>query len=187
MTAIFDVLVNTDDIAVLGGPAQIDVAVDIGPQGTRGAKFFVGSGDPNTITLPETPILGDFYINSSTSSHYGWMYVYTQSPSGNIWQQAIKLQPSIYSTNVEITFDSIGQSTVSIPLSEIVSDVTILDSNRYTVQVTPIHSNPISFSINSKTISSSNLEIDIEAIEYSSSSWQILQGTIEVGVTVSVV
>jgi len=142
MTAIFDVLVNTDDIVVLGGPPQIDVAVDIGPQGTRGSKFFVGVGNPNTLTLPEIPQLGDFFVNSSTASNYGWMYIYTQSLSGNTWEQAIKLQPAIYTSNVEIILNSNGLGTITVPLSEIVSDVTITDPNSYVVQTTLIHSNP---------------------------------------------
>lgn len=188
MTTIFDVLVNTDDIVVLGGPSQIDVSVDIGPQGTRGAKFFVGSGNPNTLTLPETPQLGDFFVNSSTASDYGWLYVYSQTVSNtNTWTPALKLQPSIYSSNVEATFDSSGLSTVEVALSDIVSDVTITDSSRYIVQVTPVYSNPVALSINSKTVSSGNININLEAIEYYSSTWQNLQGTVTLGVTISVV
>lgn len=187
MTAIFDVLLNTDDIVVLGGPSQIDVAVDVGPPGTRGAKFFVGAGNPNVIALPETPALGDLFINSSTASDYGWMYVYTQSLSGNTWQQAIKLQPAIYTSNVEITLDSSGLGTISIPLSEIVSDVTITDPDSYIVQLTLIHSNPGSIVVNSKSVVSSNLVINIEAIEYSSSTWQALQGVVDMALTISVV
>lgn len=187
MTAIFDVLLNTDDIVVLGGPTQIDVAVDIGPQGSRGAKFFVGAGNPNTLTLPEIPALGDFFVNSSTASEYGWLYVYTQSPSGNTWEPALRLQPAIYTSNVEVTFDSSGLATMSVPLSSIVSDVTITDPELYVVNVTPIHSNPASIVVNSKSVSSSNLLINVEAIEYSSSVWQPLQGVIDLGLTISVV
>lgn len=187
MTAIFDVLVNTDDIVVLGGPSQIDVAVDIGPQGTRGAKFFVGAGNPNTLTLPEIPALGDLFINSSTASDYGWMYIYTQSLSGNTWEQAVKLQPAIYTSNIEITLDSGGLGTITIPLSEIVSDVTITDPDSYVVQLTLIHSNPGTVVVNSKSIVSSNLVINVEAIEYSSSTWQALQGIVDMGLTISVV
>jgi hypothetical protein len=187
MTAIFDVLVNTDDIVVLGGPSQIDVAVDIGPPGTRGAKFFVGAGNPNTLTLPETPQLGDFFVNSSTASEYGWMYIYTQSLSGNTWEQAIKLQPAIYSTNFEITLDSSGLGTITVPLSSIVSDVTITDPDSYIVQITLIHPHPAFVVVNSKSVASSNLVINIEALEYESSTWQPLEGTTDAALTISVV
>lgn len=187
MTAIFDVLVNTDDIVVLGGPSQIDVSVDIGPNGERGSKFFVGSGNPNTLTLPEIPALGDFFVNSSTASEYGWLYIYTQTPSGNNWEPALRLQPAVYTSNVEVTFNSNGLAIMTIPLSSILSDVTITDPESYVVNITPIHSNPVTVVVNSKTISSSNLVTNIEAIEYSSSTWQALQGVIDLGVTISVV
>ena len=63
-----DVLLNTEDVVVLGPPETIDVLVDIGPQGTRGTKFIVGSGEPNPQTssgvlLGQTLILNDMYIN----------------------------------------------------------------------------------------------------------------------------
>lgn len=188
MTAIFDVLLNTDDIVILGGPSQIDVSVDVGPKGDRGAKFFIGSGNPNTLTFPESPIIGDFFINSSTASDYGWLYIYAQTVSNtNNWQPALRLQPALYSQNVETTFDSGGFSTLQIELSSIVSDVSITDPDRYIVQITPIHSNPISIVVNSKTISSGYLDINLEAIEYASSSWQNLQGVVDLALTISVV
>lgn len=187
MTAIFDVLLNTDDIVVLGGPSQIDVSVDVGPQGVRGSKFFVGAGDPNSITFPESPILGDFFINSSTGSQYGWMYVYTSTPSGNIWEPALNIQPAIYTSNIEATFNSSGIATIEVPLQNILSDSTIVNVDSYVIQITPIHSNPIAISINSKSIISSSLFFDVEAIEYFSSNWQPLQGVVDLGVNISVV
>jgi hypothetical protein len=65
-----DVLLNTEDVVVLGPPETIDVLVDIGPQGTRGTKFIVGSGEPNGQTssgvlLGQTLILNDMYIDVS--------------------------------------------------------------------------------------------------------------------------
>lgn len=190
MTAIFDVLLNTDDIVVLGPPPVIDVSLDLGSQGQRGSRYFVGSGNPNTSgVLPsgEEVLLGDLFINSSTASQYGWLYVYTQTPSGNTWSPAIKLQPSLYTRYVEASFGVTGIATLTIPLSEIVSDVTISDADRYVVQITPVHNNPIALSVNSKTISSSNLQIIVEAIEYSSTTWQPLNSTIDLAVTISVV
>jgi hypothetical protein len=67
------------------------------------------------------------------------------------------------------------------------SDVTITDPDRYVVQITPIHSNPAVIVVNSKTVASSNLNVFVEAIEYSSSTWQNLQGVVDLGVTISVV
>ena len=41
-----DVLLNNDDITVLGPPETVELLVDIGPTGTRGSQVFVGVGDP---------------------------------------------------------------------------------------------------------------------------------------------
>ena len=43
-----EVLVNTDDITVLGPPAQVNVQLDIGATGNRGSQIFVGTGNPNS-------------------------------------------------------------------------------------------------------------------------------------------
>ena len=40
--AIFDVVVNTDDLVVLGPPDVIDLAISVGQQGNRGATFMRG-------------------------------------------------------------------------------------------------------------------------------------------------
>ena len=59
-----DVLLNTEDVVVLGPPQTIDVLVDIGPQGTRGSQIFVGVGDPNSVEIGQTIRLNDLYINT---------------------------------------------------------------------------------------------------------------------------
>jgi len=188
---IFDVLVDTTDIVVLGPPQQIDLSLDIGSQGERGSRFFVGTGNPNSPgVLPsgENFILGDVFLNSSTGAEFAWLYVYIQTPSGNTWTPAIKLQPGIYNRQVDGVFNSNGIATISIPVSEISPDSAITDVNRYVVQITPSsYQNPIAFTINSKSYVAPNLQIVVEAIEYSSSSWQNLQGEVELGVTISVV
>ena len=45
-----EVLVNTDDITVLGPPPVVNVQLDIGATGVRGSKVFVGTGTPNSLT-----------------------------------------------------------------------------------------------------------------------------------------
>lgn len=189
MTAIFDVLVETDEIVVLGPPPAIEVSLDIGPEGQRGSRFFVGSGNPNTAgVIPEgqNPLIGDVFINSSTSSQYGWLYLYIQTPSGNSWTPALRLQPSIYSANSIVLFNN-GQTDISIPLANIVSDVTILNVEKYSTQITAIKSNPVALSITSKLIQGPNLIISLKGIEYNGTSWSNLSGAVSLEILVSVV
>lgn len=188
--SIFDVLIDSEDIVVLGPPSNIDVSLGVGEKGVRGSKFFIGSGDPNVpgiIPSAEEILLGDVFINTSTSSQFSWLYLYVFTPSGNIWTPALRLQPSIYVRNTDITFDGSGTSVITIPLSDIVTDSTITDVNRFVVQITPINSNPIAIVVNSKSIISSNLLINVEAIEFASSSWSNLTGLVKLGITISVV
>lgn len=189
MATIFDVLVETDEIVVLGPPTSIDVSIDVGPQGERGSRFFVGSGNPNlpgVIPAGQTPLVGDVFVNSSTASQYAWLYLYIQTPAGNSWTPALRLQPSIYSINSAVLFNS-GAATISIPLANIVADVTILDVEKYTAQITAIKSNPVALSITSKSILGPNLILSVKAIEYNGTAWSNLQGSVNLEIFISVI
>ncbi len=188
---IFDVLLDTEDIVVLGPPQQIDVLLDIGSKGDRGSRFFVGTGNPNNPgVLPggQTFLLGDVFLNASTGAEFAWLYIYIQTPSGNIWTPAIRLQPAIYNREIDTIFNSSGIATISIPLTDISPDSTIIDIDRYVIQVTPsLYENPISLTIPTKFISGPNLQFSIKAIEYASNVWQNLEGEVELAVNISVV
>lgn len=189
MTAIFDVLLETDDIVVLGPPTNIDVSLDIGPKGERGSLFFVGSGNPNVpgvIPSGQTIKIGDVFVNSSTASEYGWLYVYVSTASQNAWVPALRLQPSVYSSNIGVLFNTSGEGIITVPLADIVADVTILDETKYVVQVSAINANPVSLSMTSKQIIGPNLNIFVKAIVYNG-SWDELQGVHNIAVTISVV
>ena len=80
--AIFDVVVNTDDLVVLGPPDVVDVSISIGEKGDRGATFYAASGNPNSTAISQnifgssvTPIAGDLFINTATGDEYGWLYI----------------------------------------------------------------------------------------------------------------
>jgi hypothetical protein len=188
---ILDVLVDTPDIVVLGPPQQIDVSLDVGAKGERGSRFFVGTGNPNipgVLPSGESFILGDVFLNSSTGAEFSWLYVFVQTPTGNTWQPALRIQPAIYNRHIDATFNSSGVSTISVPLVDISPDSDILDVDRYVIQITPVfYAKPISLTINSKSVVGTNLQFIVEAIEYFSSSWQNLEGVVELGVTISVV
>jgi hypothetical protein len=193
----FDVVLGTEDLLVLGPVDNVEVQVDIGPTGRRGSKYYVGSGDPNTPgVIPETdiPQIGDFFINSSTAGDFGWLYVY-QAGQNNIvsWQKAIKLQPSLYSNNITVNFVNglaTGSSAPSILISEITSDTSIINSNRYVVQLTPLYADPIVLTMQQKRIPAPNYErlfLDLRAMRFSSGTWLPINGQVTIGATVSVV
>lgn len=98
-----DIVLENDDIVVLGPPTSIDVAVDIGPQGPRGSRTFTGAADPNTYTtsLFETtfgnvPVSGDLFVRSSSGSNYGLFYTYnTLEVGGPVWQVVLAIEDAI--------------------------------------------------------------------------------------------
>ena len=190
-----DVLLSTDEITVLGPPNIIDLSVDIGPQGQRGSYIFIGSGDPNTAgVLPSSinPQVYDVFINSFSDSKYAWMYQYLAQPGSTTptWEATLRLSPSIYSANLELSFNGSGVASESIAIADITPDQVITDENRYIVSLTPIGSDPVAFSINSKTVNVSGvptLDLSIEAVKYSSSTWSALTGTVTWAVTVTMV
>lgn len=192
--AIFDVVVNTDDLVVLGPPDVIDLAISIGQQGSRGATFYAGAGSPNDSIVSEnifgtviTPVAGDIFINTALGAEYGWLYIYNPKVVGNQWDQVLKLQQPFYATESQSIF-SAGLSTLTIPLSNILpSGVTEPDPDKYIVTITPKHSDPVAFSINSKTISSSNLQMVLEGIKFTSGTWSALNETIGLYIHIAVV
>jgi hypothetical protein len=188
-----DVLLSNDDITVLGPPAIVELLVDIGPSGTRGSQVFVGVGDPNSITIGQTPILNDLFINTSPGGELGYMYQYVSEPGGDTWIKVLDLNPSIYSINYEAIF-SAGTTSITIPISDIV-DVTgaPLTADNFNVQHSITHTNPIASSISIPALvgDGSNLVVDITAVEYSSESgpaeWLELDGYLTVHLVVSIV
>lgn len=194
MTAIFDIVVNTDDLVVLASPATIDVGVDFGPQGQRGATFYAGSGDPNDVSVSEnvfgdiiTPVEGDIYINTAAGANYGWLFIYNPKITGDDWDQVLRLNPPMYTRNVETTFSS-GIATMSIPVADILPlGVVVSGPYSYVVNLTPINSDPTVLTINSQSVSGSNLEIVVEGISFSGGSWTNVGSTIDVATTITVV
>jgi hypothetical protein len=189
---IFDIVLDTQDLLVLGPVSNVELQTDIGPTGKRGSKFFVGAGNPNdTGVIPSTESIqiGDYFVNSSTQSKYGWLYVY-QAGQNNVvsWVEAIRLQPSLYSNNTPVDFVN-GLASISIPISEITSDTSIINTNKYVVQLTPMSAEPFILNLQQKRIISPNFDnlfLDLRAIRFLLDSWVPYSGQVTVGITVSV-
>jgi hypothetical protein len=189
-----DVLLNTEDVVVLGPPETIDVLVDIGPQGTRGTKFIVGSGEPNAQTssgvlLGQTLILNDMYIDVAPGVDYGYMYQYVSQPGGNTWTQVLKINPAIYSAIETVSFSS-GNGSITIPISNIVTvSGSPLTKSNFNVQYQIEGANPIASSIEIPALAGAgtNLVINLHASQYSGGSWSALTGSKTVHLFISIV
>lgn len=189
-----DVLLNTEDVVVLGPPDSVDVLVDIGPQGTRGNKFIVGSGEPNALTssgvlLGTTLILNDMYINTAPGANYGYMYQYISQAGGNTWVQVLKINPAIYSAVETVSFTS-GSGSITIPISNIVTvSGSPLTASNFSVQFQIEGPNPIASSMEIPALAGAgtNLVINFDAVQYSGGSWSALSGSKTVHIFISIV
>jgi len=186
-----EVLLSNDDVTVLGPPAIIDLQLDVGPQGTRGSKFFVGSGDPNTLTVDDelggqTLLLNDLYVNVSPGSEYGYLYQFLAAPGGNTWEEVLRLNPTVFAKNYEVTFTS-GSGTITVPIADI-TDLSAgsLTADNFNVQYSVIHDSPTACVINSVTKAGSNLNIVFEAVEYTG-SWSDLAEQVVVHLYITIV
>lgn len=189
-----DVLLNTENVVVLGSPETVDVLVDIGPQGTRGSKIIVGSGEPNPQTnngviLGQALILNDMYINTAPGEYYAYMYQYTSQPGGNSWVEVLKINPPIYSDISTVQFTS-GVGSITIPISNIVNVTgSPLTASNFNVQFKIEGSDPISSSMEIPALlgNGTNLVINFKAVQYVSGSWSGLNGNKTVHLFISIV
>lgn len=187
-----DVLLSNDDVTVLGPPSVIELQLDIGAQGTRGSKFFVGSGDPNAQTSSgqlggQTLLLNDLYVNVSPSASFGYIFQYVAEPGGNTWVEVLDINPTIYSENAITTFED-GDAQIVIPVEDIVTvSGTPLTAENFNVKYSIAYQNPIASSMQIPALAGSNLIINLHAVEYDTSTWLPLgdTGTYTSGVEVT--
>jgi len=189
-----EVLLSSDDLTVLGGPAEISLDVDFGPQGERGSLIFYGSQKPDAFSFPTDLKVYDVYINvDPTDDEYQFVYQYLPEVGGALnWAKVLRLSPTIYSYNQTVAFDSSGTSLdpIEILLSNFVSEDLIgtYSSDDFNVQVNILNENPVSIGTTVLDITPGSIQalpISIKAIEYSSGSWQPLTGSQTVHILVT--
>lgn len=115
--------VSSEDISILGGPAQIKLDLDVGAQGQRGTFIMYGFYEPNTpeaaATFISPPQVFDFYVVvDPASDNYLQMYQYVNQDGELLWTPALKLAINIYSTTRPVTFTN-GVGSTEINLSDL--------------------------------------------------------------------
>lgn len=195
-----EINLSSDELTVLGGPAEIVVETNIGPAGNRGVIFMHGTTDPNSesTVFEYTPQLLDIYILTDQSSDdYLQLYQYVSQDGVLQWVPVAKLTPSFYSTNEVLTFVD-GEAAVEINTVNIGIDPNIIGEtdNRYYfgAQVT-LHNNglpsALSITIDDITVDEltdeSYLPITINAAEFDAGSWSNIVGNIVASISISVV
>lgn len=190
-----EVLINTDDITVLGPPPVVNVQLDIGATGTRGSKVFVGTGSPNSLTFNGTIFnqnlfLNDLYINNAPGEEYSYMYQYISSLGTNTWVPILKINPTVYSRNFLQNFTS-GATTILIPIADIVQTTgTPLTEENFSIKFSLGYLNPTAASITGVSItglSNDTLSISLKAAELASGTWSNLSGSATVHLLITII
>lgn len=186
-----DIVLDSDELTVLGGPSQVSVQVDIGPEGDRGSIFVVGSSEPNSITSNNT-ILGvtvqsfDMYINTQNRK----LYQYIAGDGGTLsWVETLSLIPNTYKVNKSVTFAN-GQGVISdISVSSIVDtgSTSGLTAANFNVQHSIVSSAATASSISVSNPASGKLPITIYASEFDGTNWSQINGSKTVHLLITVV
>lgn len=193
-----EVVFSSEDLTVFGGPASIDVSVDIGAQGIRGTVIHALPADPRTLAtnqLPSDMIPGDLGINITPSS-IDYLTVYQKVGSlPQEWITLYSIFPNVYFTKVEANFVD-GVTTVPIALSTnfVVDNYDISNfSVQLIVESLPDGSNnPIPL-LSSMTLSvrptstQQFLDVKIKTLQFVGGTWSNISGIRTVHITATVV
>lgn len=116
-----EVNLSTPELTVLGGPAQIRLDTNVGPEGNRGVFILYGLQNPNdqNAQFITTPQIFDLYILTDPSSDdYLQVYQYLNQDGIVQWIPTIKLTPNFYGTNRVLTFIN-GEAELDINVFEL--------------------------------------------------------------------
>lgn len=133
-----DVILSTDELAVFGGPASINVDIDFGPTGTRGSRIYGVEADPRLATTdkPADTINYDLaMVVSPSESDYLTVYQKIGTTTDE-WIPFASLVPNVFGTKGKVTFVN-GVATGIVPIS----DIFTLDPDAYIAENFMVHLN----------------------------------------------
>lgn len=184
-----DVLLDTQDIRVLGGPSIVNLELDFGKEGIRGSEIHAGYGKPVGNNLPPSFQLKDLYINvDPADDEYSCVYQYIttvadDSAPSDDWVIVLRIIPLSFNINTELTFED-GVATFSLPLSNLLSPEALgqITKEIINVQITLENLFPTAISVanlNIITVQSPTvtlLQITFSAAELDGATWTPLEG-----------
>jgi|688.fasta_scaffold01402_20 hypothetical protein len=133
-----EVLLSTDDLTVLGGPARIELETDFGAAGQRGSLIYASNGVPTNPNsgIPDDVLPYDLAINiSASSTRYLTVYQYFSADGVSGWNELTRLSPNAGSANLDITFaNGISQlipgiNGIGIPVASITENTSVTPAN----------------------------------------------------------
>lgn len=184
-----DVLLDSQDIRVLGGPSIVNLEVDFGKEGVRGSEIHAGYGKPVGENLPPSYQLKDLYINiDPNDDEYSCVYQYVtvvvdESAQANDWVLLFRIAPSTFNVNATLDFVA-GAASYALPVSNFLSQEVInqLTAEILNVQITLESVNPTAVSISGLDVTvvqspaATIVTIGFSGADFDGTTWAPLDG-----------
>jgi hypothetical protein len=147
-----EILLSSEELAVFGGPASIDLNVDFGPQGQRGTLIFTGNGKPtdpdiqlvfnNTVYNSQSAQPFDLYINLNPDD-FEYLFLYQYGYVGGVltWSKVLRLIPNTAIANLPIIFYN-GQAVTFTPAPGAPVSATAVGASIANVIASPVGPSP---------------------------------------------
>jgi len=195
-----DILLSNDDLTVFGGPENISLDLDIGPQGDRGSIIIGVLGDPRDSNVASTIVQDvqalDLAIDYQPASPYfKTVFQLVSTGSGLQWTPLINLKANSYSSIKQITAS--GGKLVIPPIN--VTEIYDLSENEVTSAnfkvnysiAGPDTAGPLATTLVIKDLVTTQgflaLPLEIKGVEYVDGEWVPIEGPKTVHLFITVV
>ena len=191
-----DILISNEDLTVFGGPAEISLDLDIGPQGDRGSIIVGVLGDPRDTSVAsaivqETQALDIAIDYNPYSTTYKTVFQKVSTGGGLQWTPLLTLKTNYYSSVKDVTAVNGILTIPPINLSEIADEINLTSAN-FSIQysVSSPTGGPVSTSLVVNDVIDSPiraLPLQIKGVEYIDNAWQPMAGPKRVHLFITVV
>ena len=191
-----DILISNEDLTVFGGPAEISLDLDIGPQGDRGSIIVGVLGDPRDTSVAsaivqETQALDIAIDYSPYSTTYKTVFQKVSTGGGLQWTPLLTLKTNYYSSVKDVTSVDGILTIPPINLSEIADEINLTSAN-FSIQysVSSPTGGPVSTSLVINDVIDGPiraLPLQIKGVEYIDNAWQPMAGPKRVHLFITVV
>jgi hypothetical protein len=193
-----DILVSNDDLTVFGGPVEISLDLDIGPQGDRGSIIVGSNGNPqdanvNAVIVQDIQALDIAIDYNPYSDTYKTVFQRIATATGTQWTEMLSLKTNFYSAVKDVTAAN-GKLTIPpINVTDIASDVNLTSASfniQYSIS-SPDTAGALATNLIVKDVvddgSIRALPLEIEGVEYDGTTWGPITGPKRIHLFITVV
>lgn len=191
-----DILLSTDDLTIFGGPENISLDLDIGPQGDRGSIIIGVLGDPRDTGVASTIVQDtqalDIAIDYSPySTTYKTVFQKVSTGGALQWTPLLTLKTNYYSSVKDVTAVNGILTIPPINLTDIADEINLTSAN-FSIQysISSPTGGPVSTSLVVSDVIDSPiraLPLQIKGVEYIDNAWQPMAGPKRVHLFITVV